>query len=52
MEAAQRSLAVTPASLTLYTLMQCEVARLNSLSNFFDVREPTDGIHFHTVQKT
>lgn len=38
--------------LTLYTLMQCEGARLNSLSNFFDVLEPTDGIHFHTVRKT
>lgn len=37
--------------LTLYILMQREVARLNSLSNFFDVLEPTDGIHFHTVRK-
>lgn len=49
---ARYGLALAPASLTLYKLMQCEVARLNSLSKFFDVSKPTDGIHFHTVQKT
>lgn len=38
--------------LTLYTLMWCEVASLNSLSSFFDVPELTDGIHFHAVRKT
>lgn len=31
--------------------MRGEGARPNNLSNFFDVKEPTDGIHFHTVQK-
>lgn len=51
-EVAWYGLTLAPASLTLYTLMQCEVARLNSLSNFFDVSKPTDGIHFHAVQKT
>lgn len=51
-EVAWYGLTLAPASLTLYMLMQREVARLNSLSNFFDVSKSTDGIHFHTVQKT
>lgn len=51
-EVVRYGLTLAPASLTLYMLMQCEVARLNSLSNFFDVSKSTDGIHFHTVQKT